>query len=167
MVGAAGERSPAALRCVKLRLLSEGAASALTDEYVYRGSEKHKNRPVGGQKGTLCPEWSHRTASGKRLGNDMARHDWLSTPAQEMLNRSEPDPEGSGKRFATERGIAFAAQDSNDGSWHGYPEPWQNVPAALKERWLAAGVVKKRDLRRYMDSPTNSIRWALESDRDG
>ena len=136
------------------------------DDHVYLGSTKHKNRPADGQKGTLCPEWTHRTAARQGLGNDMTRHDWSSTPAYELLRCSELDPEGSGRRFATERGIAFAARDSNDGTWHGYPIPWQQVPAALKDRWLAAGVVRKRDLRRYMDKPDGDIRWALESDGD-
>jgi hypothetical protein len=139
----------------------------MADAAVYRGSKKHKDRPAHGRKGTLCPEWTHRTAVGGRLGNDPAHHDWSTTRAQQLLSASEPDPEGSGKRYATADGVAFAAQLSGDGTWHGYPIPWQQVPATLKDRWLAAGVVRKRDLRRYRDGPDTDVRWALESDGDG
>jgi hypothetical protein len=77
---------------------------------------------------------------------------------------SEYDPQGSGKRYATARGIAFVAQDTADGTWHGYPEPWNKVPPALKDKWLGEGKMTARDLRRYSDFPRDNITWALEVD---
>jgi hypothetical protein len=79
---------------------------------------------------------------------------------------SEYDPEGSGKRYATARGVAFVAQPSADGSWHGYPEPWHKVPSELKDKWLAAKIVSTHDLKHYSDFPRTNINWALESDDD-
>jgi len=77
---------------------------------------------------------------------------------------SEYDPEGSGKRYATARGIAFVAQYTGDGTWHGYPEPWNKVPSALKDKWLGEAKMTPRDLRRYSDFPRDNISWALEVD---
>jgi hypothetical protein len=62
------------------------------------------------------------------------------------------------------RGIAFVAQDSADGTWHGYPEPWNKIPAALKDKWLTERKMTVRDLRRYSDFPKDNIAWALEVD---
>lgn len=132
---------------------------------TYRGSRKHKDRPAIGRKGTLCPEWTHVTETG-RLANDVVGHDWPKTEAYRLFEASEPCPEGSGRRFATSRGIAFAAVSSRDGTWHGYPVPWQEVPAELKDRWRDAGKVERRDLRRHMDRSQDDVRWALESDDD-
>lgn len=41
----------------------------------YRGSAKHKNRPTGGAKGTLCPEWTRDTPSGG-YATDPVSHVW-------------------------------------------------------------------------------------------
>ncbi len=125
---------------------------------IYRGSPKHKKRPGQGRKGTLCPEWTH-----VGLGNAPTAHQWDGSAAQEMFNESELDPTGSGKRYATMKGVAFAAQDTADGTWHGYPEPWQKVPADLKDKWLDNGKVTRADLRRYKDFPKDNIHWALDS----
>jgi len=132
---------------------------------TYRGSPKHKNRPARGRKGTLCPEWSH-AAPGVVLGNDLFGHNWVATEAHRLFIASEYDPEGSGKRYATARGIAFVAQPSADGSWHGYPEPWNKVPSDLKDKWRAENIVSARDLRLYADFPKKNIKWALDSDDD-
>jgi hypothetical protein len=133
------------------------------DVSKYRGSLKHKDRPARGRKGTLCPEWTHRSASGGFDG-DPFDHLWEDTVAHKMFNESELDPDGSGKRYATMNGIAFTARETRDGTWHGYPEPWNNVPARLKDRWLDDGKVTAVSLRRYKDFPRGNIRWALESD---
>ncbi len=61
-------------------------------------------------------------------------------------------------------GIAFVGQDSADGSWHGYPEPWNKVPAALKDKWLDEGKMTARDLRRYGDFSRSNTGWALDID---
>ncbi len=131
----------------------------------YRGSSKHKRRPATGRKGTLCPEWTHGTATGA-LKSDVFRHDWPSTRAHGLFSESEYDPEGGDKRYATAKGIAFAAQPTEDGSWHGYPEPWNKIPATLKEKWRAEGKVSGRELRLYSDFPRENITWALDTDDD-
>lgn len=130
---------------------------------LYRGSQKHKNRPALGRKGTFCPEWTHKTAAGG-YGNDPFDHDWNNTLAHEMFAQSELDPDGSGKRYATMDGIAFVAQPTADGTWHGYPEPWNKVPADLKAKWQDEGKVKTRSLKKYKDFPKNNVLWALDSD---
>ncbi len=83
-----------------------------------------------------------------------------------MFEQSEPDPNGSGKRYATMNGIAFVAHPTEDGTWHGYPEPWNRVPADLKAKWQDAEKVTNRDLRRYKDFPKDSLSWALDSDNE-
>ena len=130
---------------------------------TYRGSPKHKARPGHGRKGTLCPEWTHATAAGG-LAVNVHDHPWQETEAHRLFEGSEPCPEGSGRKFATKRGIAFIAVSTSDGNWHGYPVPWQDVPAEMKDRWREQGVVKLRDLARYMDRGRDDIRWALETD---
>jgi len=129
----------------------------------YRGSLKHKDRPARGRKGSLCPEWTHR-ADSRGFEGDPFDHPWQETAAHTMFEESELDPSGSGKRYATMNGIAFASQDSRDGTWHGYPEPWNKIPADLKDQWLDEGKVTTTSLKRYKDFPRNNVRWALESD---
>lgn len=129
----------------------------------YRGSQKHKNRPALGRKGTLCPEWTHETADAG-LANDPFAHPWKKTLAHALFAQSEEDPTGSGKRYATMNGIAFAAQPTGDGTWHGYPEPWNKVPADLKAKWQDEGKVTSAALRTYKDFPKDNVRWALDQD---
>jgi hypothetical protein len=81
-----------------------------------------------------------------------------------LFAESEYDPEGGEKRYATARGVAFVAQPTGDGSWHGYPEPWNRVPPGLKEKWRAEKKVSARDLKRYADFPEKNIEWALDTD---
>jgi hypothetical protein len=131
---------------------------------TYRGSIKHKNRPARGRKGTLCPEWTHHTKVG--LLRDINDYPWDQTEAHRLFQLSETCPEGSGRRFATSRGIAFVGRLTNDGTWHGYPVPWQDVPAELKDRWRTNGLVTRRHLNRYMERAEHDIRWALETDGD-
>lgn len=132
---------------------------------VYQGSPKHKNRPARGRKGTLCPEWTHSTPNGG-LGTDVDDHPWHLTEAHRLLLDSEPCPEDSGRRYATARGVAFVAVRTDDKTWHGYPLPWQDVPAELKDRWREQGLVTRRDLNRYLDKAPGDIHWALETDDD-
>jgi len=135
------------------------------DTSPYRGSLKHKSRPARGRKGTICPEWTHATQS-LGLGSDMVGHDWQQTEAHRLFIDSEEHPVGSGRRFATGRGVAFEAKLTNDGSWHGYPVPWSQVPAELKDRWQDEGRVQARDIRRYLERPKGDIKWALGTDDD-
>ena len=69
-----------------------------------------------------------------------------------------------GRKYATQRGIAFEAKPSADGTWHGYPLPWDDVPAVIKNAWHDAGLVHPADLKRYSRKPKKDILWALETD---
>ncbi len=134
-------------------------------DFDYRGSQKHKDRPHSGRKGTRCPEWTHQAGAVGYAG-DPFRHPWEPTEAVRMFAESEVDASEPGKRWATRRGIAFVAQPTGDGSWHGYPEPWKKVPESLVERWLRIGKVTARQLKQYNDFPREDVRWALRSDSD-
>jgi hypothetical protein len=129
----------------------------------YRGSEKHKNRPAQGAKGTLCPEWTHLTPD-RGLGNNPSDHDWLQTEAHKLFEGSLPHPGGEERRYATMSGIAFEAKPSNDGFWHGYPIPWESVPVDLVDQWLKKGLVTNRQIKRHRQYSKSNIKWALDSD---
>lgn len=92
----------------------------------YRGSPKHKNRPSQGRKGTLCPEWTH--VAGVQSFNGEP-HPWSVTVAQALFATSTHGVDG--RRYATARGIAFEAKPTGDGTWHGFPVPWESVPPAI------------------------------------
>ena len=140
-----------------------GRKPMIVEKSSYRGSKKHKNRPAQGRKGTRCPEWTHATPTGS-LATDLESHVWADTEAHALFAESEYAAEGGQKRYATARGIAFVAQATEDGTWHGYPEPWNKVPAALMNKWRAEKKVKPRDLKRYSDFPKTNINWALDTD---
>ena len=125
---------------------------------AYRGNSKHKDRPVRGIKGTLCPEWTHRTAAAG-LSNDALALAWEETEAFRLFAAAILDV--NGRRYATARGIAFEAQSTEDGTWHGYPIPWNDVPNALRRRWLKEAKVTRRELKRFMSFDRNDIHWAL------
>ncbi len=69
-----------------------------------------------------------------------------------------------GRRYATRRGIAFAAVSSGDGTWHGYPVPWQDVPRDVCDTFAREGRVTRGGTRLRVDGA--DIRWALRSDDD-
>ncbi|MBV9786276.1 MAG: hypothetical protein JO264_20940 [Acidisphaera sp.] len=129
---------------------------------IYRGSSKHKNRPANEQKGTLCPEWTHKTTLGG-FATDVHAHDWKETPAAVLFAEAKID-EVSGRRYATARGIAFEAKSTADGSWHGYPISWENVPVAIKNGWLKSGAVSKRDVKKFLRFDKDDIHWAMQTD---
>lgn len=128
----------------------------------YKGSLKHKNRP-GGAFGTICPEWSHQAGS-TAFGVDIDAHPWQQSTAQELLDGSIDGYDG--KRYATSNGVAFAAQPTNDGTWHGYPLPWNDVPRHVQRQFLEAKLVDRRAIRRQVVGQGDR-RWALSSDDDG
>lgn len=135
---------------------------------IYRGSLKHKRRPARGQKGTLCPEWTHtREDNGQKLGLDPADETfkWELTPAGRLFKNATIE-KGTGRRFAAEQGIAFEAKPSNDGTWHGYPIPWDDVPANVKDKLVAKSNVKGKQLRAYASFSESDIDWALETDEN-
>lgn len=69
-----------------------------------------------------------------------------------------------GRRYATGEGIAFVAVPSGDGTWHGYPVPWQDVPRNVRDTFVNENRVTRRQTRRTVDKA--NIRWALGSDDD-
>lgn len=151
---------------------------------VYRGHDKHKARPTRGEKGTFCPEWTHATPSHDKLRTDMFAFDWSASVAQDLLNASvvgppdpatEPpdDPDPFAARYATANGVAFKAVSSNDGTWHGYPIPWESVPNEFRVAWLKEHKVTQKQMRdfstarlerRYDRRTWNE--WPLETDDD-
>ena len=129
---------------------------------LYRGSPKHKNRPTNEQKGTLCPEWTHETPAGG-YRTDPYAHDWEATEAKTLFADAKENEE-NGKLYATSRGIAFEAKPSADGTWHGFPIPWESVPATIKNNWLNSRAVKGRDIKKYFRFEKNDIHWAMTTD---
>ncbi|MBK7000001.1 MAG: hypothetical protein IPH35_08545 [Rhodoferax sp.] len=128
---------------------------------LYRGSLKHKDRPSTGRKGTLCPEWTH-TAIDSGFNGDPFNHPWDETVAHQLFNSATVWTDG--RYFATARGIAFEAKPTRDGSWHGFPVPWESVPPSILNQWLREKKVSGREIRLYKQSDKNDIRWALDSD---
>lgn len=128
----------------------------------YRGSLKHKSWRPGGGFGTLCPEWTHR-ADGEGFAGNIDRHPWSRTRAHEMFEHSISGDDG--RRYATDRGIAFVAVPTNDGTWHGYPLPWVDVPRHVQEHFVNSGLVDARRIRRQAVDASDR-RWALSSEFD-
>ncbi len=125
----------------------------------YRGSPKHKDRPSQGRKGTLCPEWTHVTGV---QGFNGEPHPWSVTVAQALFAAATHGVDG--RRYATARGIAFEAKPTGDGSWHGFPVPWESVPPAILGQWLSEGKVTRRDVRLNRRHEATNIHWALDTD---
>lgn len=130
---------------------------------TYRGSLKHKNRPAHGRKGTICPEWTHSGTNGV-LATDPHLFDWTGTPAVAMFKSATIAQDG--RRYGTQRGIAFEAKPTADGTWHGFPIPWEDVPAAIKDDWLDKKLVNGSQVKRYLSRPEKDTKWALDSDDD-
>jgi hypothetical protein len=137
-------------------------SDARRNEPTYRGSRKHKNWQPGGGTGTMCPTWTH-VVGGRGFAGDVEIHDWPRTKAQALFDGAVVD---GVDRWATERGIAFTAKMTNDGTWHGYPVPWDEVPVDVQERLIAAGRVARRDMRKWKSFDERDLRWALRSDDD-
>lgn len=125
----------------------------------YRGNIKHKRWRPGGGYGTLCPRWTHDTRTQGFAGDPLA-HPWQETQAHALLKESVLAQDG--RRYATGRGVAFVAVVSGDGSWHGYPVPWQDVPRNVRDGFVREGRVTRREIRRDVDR--RDIRWALGTD---
>lgn len=127
---------------------------------VYRGHDKHKSRPTQGVKGTRCPEWTH-VAEGISVGNDMFAHAWQLTRAQELLDTCVTDVR-SRRRLTTGGGVAFEVKATNDGTFHGYPVPWDKVPSWLQRHWRGEGRVSRRQIDQYSEVGANEF-WAMDS----
>lgn len=87
---------------------------------------------------------------------------WRDTMAQRLFVDSVPS--GDNRRFATARGIAFEAKPTGDGSWHGYPVPWESVPPPILDQWLREGKVSRSSVRLHRHCDTTNIHWALGTD---
>lgn len=128
---------------------------------AYRGSQKHKNRPTEGLKGTLCPEWTHATPTGG-YRHDPYEHRWDETEAHRLFERAVLGANGR-RRFATAAGIAFEAKPTEDGTWHGYPVPWESVPADIANKWIDEGVVTRRQIKKFWQMDKDDLHWAIEA----
>lgn len=125
----------------------------------YGGTIKHKRWKPGGGFGTLCPRWTHQAHSQGFAGDP--RHPWEKTQAHAMDVRGEH----AGRQrtaHATGKGIALVAVNSGDGTRHGYPVPWQDVPKNNRDAFVRDGRLTRRQTRRTVER--DDIRWALESD---
>lgn len=95
---------------------------------VYRPNPRHKHPWQPGARGSLCP----READGDAL-----------------LQQSVPHPAKPGKRYATDGDQAYCAHPSNqqtadgDEIWHGFPEDWKQVPAAVQRMWVDEGLISR------------------------
>ena len=125
----------------------------------YKGTIKHKRWRPGGGFGTLCPRWTHEASRG--FAGDPDGHPWEETQAQAMLAESVLADDRR-RRYATRKGIAFVAVRSGDGTWHGYPVPWQDVPRNVRDAFVRDRRVTRRQTRQAVDKV--DIRWALGSD---
>lgn len=97
------------------------------------------------------------------FGTDVYAHDWAQTQAAVLFAKAEIDQTNK-RRYATDHGIAFEAQSTADGSWHGYPIPWEAVPVQIKNKWLRDKSISKRDLRKFCRFDKNEIHWAMQED---
>ncbi|MBN2751075.1 MAG: hypothetical protein JXQ84_00050 [Rhodospirillaceae bacterium] len=127
---------------------------------AYRGSMKHKSRPSDGQKGTLCPEWTHRTPDHGLV--DVLAHKWSETVAERLFASADVLSDEK-RRYSTEEGIAFEAKPTNDGTWHGYPIPWEKVPDEIRNKWLSQGKVTRKQIKAYYSFSENDIHWAMRA----
>ena len=131
----------------------------------YKGSIKHKRWRPGGGYGTLCPDWTHR-ADNQGFSGDPRNHPWRRTRAHDLFEASIEGEDG--RRYATERGIAFVAVSSNDGTWHGFPITWNEVPVHIQNRLVVSGQITrsrmKRQMRHQRTVIRHDIKWALNSD---
>jgi hypothetical protein len=113
-------------------------------------------------KGTLCPEWTHRTPAGG-FAADEHQHDWPRTLAADMFSKALVDV-NTGRRFYTMRGLAFEAKDTKDGSWHGFPVPWESVSPMIVRAFKNEMLVSNKDLKKYYHFDRTDIYWPLETD---
>ncbi|KQP24538.1 hypothetical protein ASF27_10565 [Methylobacterium sp. Leaf102] len=93
----------------------------------------------------------------------MDTHPWTTTRATALFTSATVDA-GSGRRFATQNGVAFEAKPTQDGTWHGYPVPWETVPPDIKDAWLDTRQVTRKQIKVFMRFVKSDIHWALRTD---
>lgn len=91
----------------------------------------------------------------------MAEHRWADTVAHVLFSGATHI---DGRCYATTNGVAFEAKPTADGTWHGYPIPWESVPASLRKRWLLEQLVTAAQIRRTLKAGRNDIGWAMDMD---
>jgi hypothetical protein len=111
--------------------------SPATPALVYKASNKHCEPMTAQRTGTKCPRWA-------------AKH------AQDLLKTSVPI---GGQRMNVRHGLAFVAQDTADGTWHGYPEAWDKIPQKLTDQWISEGRLKRRDRKRWWAEQQVCVAW--------
>lgn len=131
---------------------------------LYRGSQKHKNRPTSERKGTICPEWTHKTSVGG-YGHDPYAHDWSDTEALRLFKNAVVS-KGIDRRYAMANGIAFEAKPTNDGTWHGYPIPWESVPTEILNTWIDTKKVTQRQIKKHWQKEKDDLKWAVGEDME-
>jgi hypothetical protein len=82
--------------------------------------------------------------------------------ACKLFENAELSPDGR-RRFATLNGIAFEAKPTQDGTWHGYPVPWEHIPPDLVQQWLEEGTVSRRQIKQHFSKGPDDLRWATEA----
>jgi hypothetical protein len=102
-------------------------APPIGPEMRYEPSPKHCEPITAAKPGTKCPRWS-------------------AARAQQMLNDSEAMGE---KRVVTWNGLAFVAQRTQGGDWHGYPEAWDKIDLDIRMKWLNAGLIRRKHLKQW------------------
>ena len=133
----------------------------------YVDSRKHKRWIPGGANGSTCPQFTHEV-DGRSFGrtDPESWHEWHLTVAQRLLTDNVLNGH---RRYAAERGIAFCAQETNDGTWNGYPVPWKQVPTAVGQKLIAleqtTQIEIRRNLRRQQSiDPNRDLQWAVGHD---
>lgn len=114
-----------------------------------------------GTKRTLCPEWTHTTETGG-YRTDPFDHDWIGTQAHRLFSQSRSYDSGR-RRYATAVGIAFEAKLSGDGTWHGYPIPWEAVPPEIVREWVTEEKVSRRQIKRHWQPDKDDLHWAIKA----
>ncbi len=109
----------------------------------------------------LSPKWTH-TSGDNGFSGDPFKHCWDKTVAHRLFESATVCADG--RRFATELGIAFEAKPTGDGTWHGFPVPWESVPPLILKQWFQEGTVSRRALKLHRPRNKDDIRWALDSD---
>lgn len=95
---------------------------------VYRPNPRHKQPWQPGARGSLCPP---------------------DVDGAALLQQSVLHPNKAGKRYATDGTNAYCAHFDNemtpegDEIWHGFPEEWKRVPAAVQRRWVEEGRIPR------------------------
>ena len=115
-----------------------------SDNLNYRKSPKHCEPLTAEKPGTKCPGWSEARA-------------------QALLDGSLPMGD---KRVNTHHGLAFIAANSNDGTWHGYPEAWDKIDPAITAQWLKERRVRRRDLRQWQTREHIRNAWRVLEDAE-